>query len=61
MICQKEVPEEEQISLTANRGMMRPHVLLQLTSTTPGPEIERKLGQLHYLAEVSEMRYDLCI
>jgi hypothetical protein len=61
VIGQREVPKEAQISLTANRGMMRLLDLLLPTSITPGPEIERKLEQLHYPAEVTEMRYALCI
>jgi hypothetical protein len=52
LIGQREVPKEAQISLTANRGMMRLHDLLLHTSTMPGPVIGRKQEQLHYQAEV---------
>jgi len=52
VIGQREILEEAQRGWAANRGTMRPHDLHLLISTIPGPEIERKLEQLHYLAKV---------
>ena len=56
-IGQREVLEEAQIGQIANRSMMILHDLHQPTSTTPGPETERKLELHHYLAKVVKMKY----
>lgn len=54
---QREVLEEAQTGQIANRGMMILHGLHQPTSTTPGPETERKLELHHYLAKVVKLKY----
>lgn len=57
VIGQREVLEEAQTGQIANRGMTILHDRHQPTSTTPGPETERKLELRHYLGKVVKMKY----
>jgi len=56
-IGRREVLEEAQTGQIANRGMTILHDLHQPTSTTHGPETERKRELRHYLAKVVKMKY----